>query len=312
MKFSVIHIRNSLIKIFNKISSIISKNKNISRHLLRIFLTVLFILALIFFPLVIWEYKKETNSLRNIMLILSFITGFYLILFPISRLGILFNECNMKSSMHQEQSIIQQHIRDWWIILGGAISLIIVVCWGGHIFNLFADIYKNGDRYFLDFTQERIKNEEVILSILFMLLLGIIMLMRYFWWVSVSSMGFMVALFITITPQLFTDPSNIIDWLDRKWPLIITVAIVSAIVLPVMVFGTNKVRHEQSKIVERINWDICQKAAMKSLIVPGLVVTFISSAGISLGGKTTTNQFVNITHYNITRTLESFNEQQNL
>ena len=166
---------------------------------------------------------------------------------------------------------------DWSFICFITAAFILIVFGSTFLLEPIVKGYGSGFNYFTSLRRDEYQDWYIAIVLVSMFVLSLIMLARVRWWAATFFIGVAVSLFILIAPRILGDADGVEDWLRNNYLLISTISMASGIALPFILMGTDKKIPDWSA---RTNVKICQKAAVRALVVPGLIFTFISSSEI--------------------------------
>ena len=166
---------------------------------------------------------------------------------------------------------------DWFFILVITIMFMIAVVFGTSLLKIVHGAYDFGLIYFTSLGKDEDPDWYIAIVMVSILILSLVMLARFRWWAATFFIGVAVSLFILIAPRILGDPDGVGDWVAANRLLILTISMASGVALPFIVMGTDQ---KISDWGMRTNVKICQKAAVRALVVPGLIFTFVSTSEI--------------------------------
>ncbi len=139
----------------------------------------------------------------------------------------------------------------------------------------------------LEYLQKTFKdlNQEsaLIFSFVCISLTLLVILIKRHWFVTTSLIGIFIASFILLAPSILKGIERFGQLIEEQGLGIFLIVVVSGIVLPFMVYSALNSKESPIKSNTPPNFDIIKFAAIRALIVPGLIFSFINSADINLG-----------------------------
>ena len=220
----------------------------------------------------------------GISLTTMIISGLFLVLFALIRCFYCRKKYNSpESSSNKDKPSNNKNnsystlAEDWSFICFITGVFIFIVLTSTFLLEPILKVYDSGFNYLTSLRRGEYQDWYVAIVLLSMFILSLMMLARVRWWAATFFIGVAVSLFILIAPRILGVPDGVGDWVAANGLLISTIAIASGVTLPFILMRTDKKIMDWSM---RTNVDICQRAAVRALIVPGFIFTLISNSEI--------------------------------
>lgn len=229
--------------------------------------------------------------IKLIMLIAAFVFPSYLWKFGLAiklesvptviTAGVLFLLPFLGMSFHKNNT--KEH-KNWQVILIMSVGYMVLTFVFPGASEILTQAFGENTLEYLQKTFTDLNQESaLIFSFVCISLTLLVILIKRHWFVATSLIGIFIASFVLLAPSILKGIERFGQLIAEQGLGIFLIVVVSGIVLPFMVYSSLNSKKSPIKSNTPPNFDIIKFAAIRALIVPGLIFSFINSADINLG-----------------------------